>query len=217
MEKRLEFEEKCLLVLNDKATDKTKEEFFKEMEQDPKLKEVFEEVKLLHKGFKLLDQHRKAKALFASPKKNYLGIASLAATVLFLTFFSFLAWNKNYFPKILPKTSVLMSAEITELEDKESEQRKAYDLFMKGQSYFEAQEYELALNCFKESSNVPNLRNHLQEAILWYTCVTYLHLDRANEARSMYEVLENLENPKFKVSQLSKWKIEVQIFLKSVF
>lgn len=217
MENKLPYYEKCLLYFKGEATPALEKEVLEAKENDSESAQIYEETKLLFEGFRIQEKHKLAKELFQNKSQGtftFLKLA-LAAMLMMTSLFAYLALSKSYFPDFKTHTSVLMSP--NEVEQILSPQEKAYKLFIEGKGKYDTQEFEEAIQLFEESLIIPNLRNQLKEAIQWHQCVAYMRTGDYEKARSIFEELDSLQNPKFQVGFLSKTKIRFQLFLNSFF
>lgn len=220
MENELTISEKCISYLRGEASQELINEVEFEKNANPEFKRIFDETTLILEGFRIQKKYEDARSLFKHKKTLSFSVShiSLAATIFIVGIFSFLGSSKAYFPDLKTTKSVLMSVDSSTNENINlTPQAKAYALFIEGKGLYETQEFDVAIKKFNEALQVPNLRNQLQEAIKWYSCVANLRAGKIDEANSLFIELNKLPQPKYSVGFLTKAKIRFQLFWKGLF
>ncbi|AWV97684.1 hypothetical protein [Arcticibacterium luteifluviistationis] len=190
------------------------------IEANPKIAEVFEETGLLVSGFRSNEIYKEAKVLLSRKTRSnrilFIRMAA-AAIILLVGLFSYLALSSSYFPDIFKVEDTLMGTDDNHVETKLSPQEYAYKEFINGQSFYESQDFKMAIQSYQNALQVDNLRTQYKEAIEWHLCTAYLRHNDIEAANTLYNELIGIPNPKFEVNLISKWKIAFQIFLKKYF
>lgn len=135
------------------------------------------------------------------------GIA--AACVIFVAFL--MIWPVGL-PKSEYDSAVLRSLDPIELDGAE---RKVYEAFFEGQARLAEGKYPQAVALFTRVVAAKGLRPYFTEAAEWHLCVALFHAGRYHEAGKLLEKVNSREKPAYSTKWWERWKMWVQIQLRS--
>jgi tetratricopeptide (TPR) repeat protein len=149
------------------------------------------------------------KSRFAVSKNRILAL-TLAATLLIVSFFTYLSFDHRYFEDLM-----VSPGQVRGHSDAPKPGYSPFDSFQEGRDAFFSGDFENAIYKFDRAlKSNESLRPYFKELVQWNLCVSYLMNQQPEEALRLFNELDHIDDPKFPVNQLTKWKIRWQITLK---